>query len=136
MQIVDVLSYVFLILVVLICVCNIFNTISTNIVLRRRDFGMLRSIGMKRSQLRNMLMIECLVYGLHALLMGLPLGCAVSLLVHAIAQKVVVSAYALPVTAMLIAVGCVFAVVFASMVYAAAKLRNDSPTEAIRMENI
>lgn len=134
-QIVDVLSYVFLILVALICVCNIFNTISTNIVLRRRDFGMLRSIGMKRSQLRKMLMMECVGYGVNALLVGLPLGCGVSLLVHGIAQKVVVSAYALPVTAMLIAVGCVFAVVFASMIYAATKLRKDHPIEAIRMEN-
>ena len=81
-QIVDVLSYVFLILVVLICVCNIFNTISTNIALRRRDFGMLRSIGMKGSQLRNMLLYECVSYGLRALLFGIPLGCGANLLVH------------------------------------------------------
>ena len=134
-QIVDVLSYVFLILVALICVCNVFNTISTNIILRRRDFGMLRSIGMKRSQLRKMLMMECFGYGMNALLVGLPLGCGVSLLVHSIAQKVVVSAYTLPVMAMLIAAGCVFAVVFVSMIYAAAKLRKDHPIEAIRMEN-
>lgn len=134
-QIVDVLSYVFLILVVLICVCNIFNTISTNIALRRRDFGMLRSIGMKGSQLRNMLLYECVSYGLRALLFGIPLGCGANLLVHRLSQSVVVSTYEPPVNPILIASGSVFAVVLLSMIYAVGKLRKDSPIEAIRMEN-
>ena len=60
---VNVFSYGFIILVSLICVCNVFNTISTNIALRRRDFGMLRSVGMQERQLRRMLGLECARYG-------------------------------------------------------------------------
>ena len=44
--VINVLSYGFVILIALIAVANVFNTISTNVALRRKDFAMLRSVGM------------------------------------------------------------------------------------------
>jgi putative ABC transport system permease protein len=41
--VVDVFTYVFVIMISLIAVANVFNTISTNIKLRRRELAMLRS---------------------------------------------------------------------------------------------
>lgn len=133
---VDVFSYGFIILISLICVCNIFNTISTNIALRRRDFGMLRSVGMENRALRRMLKLECLRYGCIASLWGLPLGVAADYGIFRLTLSISHQTYQLPWWSIGIALGCSFGIVFASMAYALSKLKKDDPIEAIRMENI
>lgn len=131
---INVFSYGFLTLISLICVANVFNTISTNIALRRRDFGMLRSVGMKRLQMYRMMAYECLLYGSRALLWGLPLGVLFAYVSHRYTSSN--TGFAVPWGYMAIAAGCVFLVVAVSMAYAVAKLRKDSPIEAIRMDNL
>ena len=66
-----VLSYGFIILISLIAVANVFNTVSTNLMLRRKEFAMLRSVGMDRKGFRRMMCYECLIYGLRSILYGL-----------------------------------------------------------------
>ena len=131
----DVFSYGFIILISLICVANVFNTISTNIALRRRDFGMLRSVGMKTNEIYRMMSYECLIYGSRALLWGLPIATVISYFFQWLDRDTTSGEYAPPWAAIAIASTCVFIVVFASMFYAVTKLRKDNPIDAIRMEN-
>ena len=126
-----VFSYGFIALISLICICNVFNTISTNIALRRKDFGMLRSIGMKNREMRRMVSFECLQYGLKALLWGVPLSLAFSYL---IARAVSISVVVIPWKALAIAALCIFLTVFITMFYAVAKLKTQNPIDAIRSE--
>jgi putative ABC transport system permease protein len=132
----NVFSYGFIILISLICICNVFNTISTNIALRRRDFGMLRSVGMQTKELNRMMIYECLRYGIRALVMGIPLGILGSFGINTLTGSVGNSNYEPPLIPMCIAIACVFVVVFLSMLYALSKLKKDNPIEAIRMENL
>ena len=46
--VVNVFSYGFIVLISLIAAANVFNTISTNIALRRRELAVLQSVGMSR----------------------------------------------------------------------------------------
>lgn len=131
---VSVFSYGFIILISLVCVCNVFNTISTNIALRRRDFGMLRSIGMQAKELDRMMIFECLRYGMRALAIGLPLAILATYGIHTLTGNIGTSTYQLPIIPIFIAVACVFIVVFITMLYALSKLKKDNPIEAIRME--
>jgi len=131
----NVFSYGFIVLISLICVCNIFNTISTNVALRRRDFGMLRSVGMKTEELKQMLFFECMRYGIRALLIGLPLGVLASFGIYSLSGSVRTAKYNVPLIPIGISIVGVFAVVFISMFYALSKLKKDNPIEAIRMEN-
>jgi putative ABC transport system permease protein len=133
---INVFSYGFIILISLVCVCNIFNTVSTNIALRRRDFGMLRSIGMEECQIRRMLFVECFSYGRTALLIGIPLGLLCGWGLLGISYNVEEVPYTLPLAELCVAVGTIFLVIFASMTYALSKLKKDDPIEAIRMDNI
>ena len=133
---IHVFSYGFIILISMICVANVFNTISTNITLRRKDFGMLRSIGFRKKDLLRMMNYECLTYGFRALIWGLPMSLAFSFLLHRIDRGISLSSYTPPWRALLIASACVFLVVFITMFYAIVKLRKDNPIDAIRMENI
>lgn len=133
---VNVFSYGFIILISLICVANVFNTISTNIALRRRDFGMLRSVGLKSRELYRMMSFECLLYGFYALLAGLPLGLLGAYGCSQVYADSLGYVFQIPWAPMLIAACTVFLVVFITMFYAVTKLRRDTPMEAIRMDSI
>lgn len=133
---IDVFANGFIILISLICVCNVFNTVTTNIMLRKKDFGVLRSVGMQNRELYRMMGFECMQYGIKSLLIGLPLGFAASYGVYLIADNTDSLSYIPPWSAMLICGVCVFAVVFTSMLYAISRLKKDNPIEAIRAENI
>ena len=64
--IVKVFAYGFITLISLISLANVFNTISTNLMLRRREFAMLKSVGMTRKGFRRMMDYECILYGAFA----------------------------------------------------------------------
>lgn len=134
--IINVFSYGFIILISLISVANVFNTISTNVALRKRDFGMLRSIGFRERDLLTMMNYECLTYGFHALLWGIPISLVLSFLIQRIEGGSSAAPFIPPWGALVIAAACVFAVVFTTMFYAISRLRRDNPIEAIRMENL
>lgn len=132
--VIDIFSYGFIVLICLICIANIFNTLSTNVALRRRDFGMLRSMGFRSRDLNRMLSYECLTYGTKALLWGLPIGLLLNGWIQEIAADSANITYVFPYEEVLSATICVFLVVFPTMFYAASKLRKDNPIEAIRNE--
>lgn len=134
--VVNVFAYGFIILISLIAAANVFNTISTNIMLRRREFAMLKSIGMTEKGMRKMLSYECVIYGLRALLLGLPVSIGVTFLIHRIVAQELQRGFYVPWHSIAIAVGSVFLVVFATMLYARRKLRNDNPIDALKNENL
>lgn len=134
--IVNVFTYGFIILISLIAVANVFNTISTNVALRRREFAVLRSIGMTRSGLSRMMNYECLLYGFRALLYGLPLSALMTFWIYRATRATVDSRFQLPWTAVAIAVCSVFAVVFVTMLYAMRKIKKENPIDALKNENI
>ena len=136
MTMIHVFSYGFIILVSLICVCNVFNTISTNIALRRRDFGMLRSVGMQERQLRRMLGLECARYGVRSLLWGLPIGVGAGYGIYRLLDLGSGFPYRFPWLPVSAAVAAVFVIVFITMFYAVSKLRKDNPIEAIRVSTL
>ena len=134
--IVNIFAYGFIILISLIAVANVFNTISTNIMLRRREFAMLKSIGLSEKGFRKMMNYECVIYGLKGLLWGLPVSVLVTYLIWYIMRDAIDQPFYLPWHSVAIAVGSVFAVVFATMLYATQKIRRDNPIDALKNENL
>lgn len=131
-----VFSYGFIVLISLIAAANVFNTISTNMNLRRREFAMLQSVGMTKGGFRRMLVYESLLYGTKALLWGLPVAGFVTYLIWRSVQMELTVSFCLPYRAMGIAALSVFAVVFATMMYAMGKIRNENILETLKNENI
>ena len=134
--IVQIFSYGFVVLISLIAAANVFNTISTNIHLRRRDFAMLKSVGMPRKDFTRMMNYECILYGTRALLLGLPVSCGVTWLTWKSISSGMETDFRLPWEAMGIAVLGVFLVVGISMVYAMGKIHKDNPIDALKNENL
>lgn len=134
--IVDIFAYGFIILISLIAVANVFNTITTNILLRRREFAMLKSIGLGEKGFRKMLNYECVIYGLKGLLWGLPAAALFTFLIWKVMSDSIEQSFYIPWHSVLIAVLSVFAVVFATMLYAAHKIKKDNPIDALKNENL
>lgn len=134
--IVNVFAYGFIILISLIAAANVFNTISTNIALRRREFAMLRSIGMTSKGIRRILNYECILYGVKSLAAGLPVSVLVTYFIYKAIMISMDIGFVLPWKAIIIASLSVFAVVFTTMLYSMNKLKKDNPIDALKNENL
>lgn len=66
--------YGFLGVITLIGVTNIFNTITSNMELRQKEFAMLKSIGMTKKEFNRMVNLETVFYGTKSLFYGIILG--------------------------------------------------------------
>ena len=134
--IIRVFAYGFIVLISLIAAANVFNTISTNISLRRREFAMLKSVGMTQKGFHRMMNCECLLYGSKALLLGLPVSCGITYLIYRAVTTAYETSFHLPWAAIGIAALSVFLVVFATMMYSMSKVKKDNPIDALKNENL
>ena len=132
----EVFSYGFIVLISLIAMANVFNTISTNIALRRREFAMLKSIGMTKRGFNKMMRFECLLYGAKSLLWGLPVSVAVTYLIFKATNETWEVKFYMPIVPVIIAVLSVFTVVIITMMYSMSKIAKDNPIDALKNENL
>ena len=129
-------AYGFIILISLIALANVFNTITTNIYLRRRELAMLRSVGMSKRGFNKMMNYECIVCGLRGLGYGIPAAFVFTLLIYLVTTNGYVSDFFIPWTSIAIAVLSVFAIVFVAMFYSMHKLSKENTIDTLRNENI
>jgi putative ABC transport system permease protein len=128
--------YGFIILISLICLANIFNTISTNIALRRKEFAMLRSVGMTPQGFNKMIRFESIFYGMKALLYGLPLSVVVSLLLFRFQENSFDLGFIFPWVSYCVGIVLIFIIVTATMLYSSAKIKKENIIDALKEENM
>jgi putative ABC transport system permease protein len=136
MILINVFTYAFLILITAICIANIINTISTSIALRKREFAMLKSVGITPKSFRRMLNYESIFYGLKALIYGLPISLAVIYLIYDVLMDSFEFAFMLPLTSISIVIISVFLIVGIAMLYSSHKVRKENIIDALRQEII
>ena len=132
---IQVFSYGFIILISLISAANVFNTISTNMNLRRREFAMLKSFGMSEKGFRKMMNFECVLYGVKGLFYGLVLAILLVVWMYYKSMGDTLEGFYLPWQYVGIVVVCVFAVVYSTMVYGRIKLKKENIVDALKNEN-
>ncbi|MDR1160006.1 MAG: ABC transporter permease, partial [Syntrophomonadaceae bacterium] len=132
--VINIFTYGFVVLISLITIANVFNTVSTGINLRKREFAMLRSVGLNSRGFNKMMSFECLFYGLKALLYGLPVSAGITYLIYRAVLNGVDVSFTLPWGSIAISVCGVFLVVFVTMIYAVSGIKNVNVIEALRDE--
>lgn len=128
--------YGFVALISLISVANIFNTVSTSVALRTREFAMLKSVGMTPKGVSRMLSYESLFYGLKSLLYGIPLGIAAMWLIYTALGNRFQTAFSLPWGSLAAVIVAVFVVVGSTMRYASSKMKRQNIIDALKQENL
>lgn len=128
--------YGFIIVISLIGVTNIFNTITTNMNLRQKEFAMLKSIGMTSKEFKRMIWLESIFYCSKSLLIGIPLGLIGSFMIFKAFANSAVFGYMIPFTAIIISILAVFLLVTLIMRYSIKKINKQNIIETIRNDNI
>lgn len=137
MLIVGIFIYGFIGVISLIGMTNIFNTISTNMQLRSKEFASLKSIGMTKKEFNRMIRLESLMYGIKSLLIGIPLGVlGVFAIFSAFSNGNVPMSFVFPWKAILISIAVVFVAVWLIMKYSISKVNKQNIIETIRNDNI
>lgn len=134
--VISIFAYGFIIVISLIGVTNIFNTITTNMRLRSKEFAMLKSVGMTKREFNRMIRLESLFYGLKSLIIGIPLGLLAGLGIFKAFSINLATVFVVPYTAILISIVFVFAVVWLIMRFSISKVQKQNIIETIRNDNI
>ncbi|MBO5999126.1 MAG: ABC transporter permease [Lachnospiraceae bacterium] len=127
--------YGFTILLTLIAAANINNTISTGVLLRRREFAMYRSVGMAAAGFGKMIRLETFLYGIRALAVGIPVSLLLSWLMYRSFDSKLYS-FDVDWPTYILVTAAVFAVVGVSMLLSVSKLKDDSIIEALKTEMV
>ncbi len=135
MLMVQILMYGFVTVISLIGSVNIINTLTTNIILRKREFAALKSIGLTQKGLRKMIVLEGLFYGIFGALYGSILGTGVSYLMFSGMSGARDFSWNIPWNAIIIAVICSLAIGYLSVLSPLARIKKDNLIEAIKDEH-
>ena len=128
--------YGFIIVISLIGITNIFNTITTNMNLRKQEFAMLKSIGMTNKQFIKMIRLESAFIGAESLFIGIPIGIGLSYLIYHFMIEESNLPFKLPLLAIIISIIVVYLLITVLMKYSLSKIEKDNIIETIRNENI
>ncbi len=134
--VVKIFLYGFITVITLIGVTNIFNTITSNMELRQKEFAMLKSIGMTKKEFDRMINLETLFYGTKSWIYGVILGLFGTFELYKAFSVKINSGIYIPVRPIIISAIFVFILVFFIMKYSIGKINKQNTIETIRKENI
>ena len=128
--------YGFIVVVTLIGVTSVFNTITSNMELRKKEFAILKSIGMTKHEFNNMIILEAFFYSFKSLFYGIILGIGGSYIVYRLFAEKVDYGYILPISAIIISIIFILILVYTIMRYSIGKVNKQNIIETIRSDNI
>ena len=134
--VISIFLYGFIGVITLIGITNIFNTITTNMNLRKKEFAMLKSIGMTKKEFNRMIRLESIFYGVKSLIIGIPIGLVLSYGMYNVFKNSMEMEYVLPYKAIAVAVIFVAIVIGIIMRYSMSKINKQNIIETIRNDNI
>ena len=123
--------YGFTTLLTLVAVANIINTISTGILLRRKEFAMYRSVGMDAHGFKKMIRLETFLYGIKAVLFGIPISILLSYLMYS-RMRGNLFAFVPNYRMYPVVIAAVFGVIGLSMLMSMNKIKNDEIIDVLK----
>ena len=129
-------GYGFITLITLISVMNIINTISSGMEERRREFAMIKSVGMTPRSFKKSIYLENIRYGVMALVWGLPVSLGLDFLMYKILGGSFDYGYTFRWYYYLAAALAVFAVIGVALLYALDKIKKDNIIETLKRDDI
>lgn len=129
-------GYGFITLITLISVMNIINTISSGMEERRREFAMIKSVGMTPRSFKKSIYLENIRYGVMALVWGLPVSLGLDYLMYKILGSSFDYGYTFRWYYYLAAALAVFAVIAIALLYAVDIIKKDNIIETLKWDDI
>ena len=123
-------------LISLISAINIFNIIYSNIILRKREFAILRGMGMSQKQISKMLSIEGIFYGAKACMYGIVISLLILVIMYYNIEDYNYYKLSIPWGNIGLCIIVVYSIIFFATWYAKRKIRTNNIIDEIRNENV
>ena len=135
--VVNVFCLLFAVILALIAMANVFNTVTNSLILRRREFAVMKSVGLSNRQFRAMVAEECVAWCIRGLVPGVLLSLFVSFLLwQVISGSMTGLPFTLPWSYVALAAAMTVVAVGASVAYGMHRCRADSVVEALRADAV
>lgn len=135
--VVNVFCLLFAVILALIAMANVFNTVTNSLILRRREFAVMKSVGLSNRQFRAMVAEECVAWCIRGLIPGVLLSLLVSFLLwQVISGSMTGLAFTLPWNYVALAAAMTVVAVGASVAYGMHRCRADNVVEALRADAV
>lgn len=135
--VVNVFCLLFAVILALIAMANVFNTVTNSLILRRREFAVMKSVGLSNRQFRAMVAEECVAWCIRGLVPGVLLSLLVSFLLwQVISGSMSGLAFTLPWSYVALAAAMTVVAVGASVAYGMHRCRADNVVEALRADAV
>ncbi len=129
--VIQVFVYGFVALISLITIFNIINTISSGIASRKKEFAMMKSVGITPKGFNKMIMLESAFYGIKAVIFGLPISALISFGMHK-ALNNSTATFSIDYMMYLIVALVVFAIIGMTMIYSVKKVQQNNIIETLK----
>lgn len=135
--VVNVFCLLFAVILALIAMANVFNTVTNSLILRRREFAVMKSVGLSNRQFRAMVAEECVAWCIRGLVPGVLLSLFVSFLLwQVISGSMTGLPFTLPWSYVALAAAMTVVAVGASVAYGMHRCRADNVVEALRADAV
>ncbi|WP_305297330.1 ABC transporter permease [Parvibacter caecicola] len=135
--VVNVFCLLFTVILALIAMANVFNTVTNGLILRQREFAVMRSIGLANRQFRRMIASECATWCLRGLIPGSLISLAVAyLLYQQVAGSLKGLAFFLPWSYVALAAALTACTILASVAYGMHRCKAANLVEALRTDSV
>ena len=135
--VVNVFCLLFAVILALIAMANVFNTVTNSLILRRREFAVMKSVGLSNRQFRAMVAEECVAWCVRGLVPGVLLSLFVSFLLwQVISGSMTGLPFTLPWSYVALAAAMTGVAVGASVAYGMHRCRADNVVEALRADAV
>ena len=124
----------FLAMILLIVMVNIYNVLSASLRSRRREFAVLRSVGMGEKEFRQMLCVESFFYSLKVILYGIPLAVLTSFVVHQAIGLAIEFSFRIPYLTFFLSAVAVTVIIMLIINLGSRKVRKGNTLDALKWE--
>lgn len=132
----QIFGYGFIIIIALIGITNVVNAISNNVIVRKREYAALSSMGMNNKQLNKMKLYETIFLTFRAIIYGLISGALISFIAYTIISKNLEFKFQLPVFSTLIFISTIGILIYIIMTASVNKILKGSIIETLKNEGI
>lgn len=132
--IVEVFVFGFIALITLISIMNIINTISNSMNERRREFAMIRSVGMTPKSFMKMIYFENFRYGFIALAFAIPVSAAIHYGMYKALANSFDYGFQFHPLSYIIAFVAVFVIIAIALLYSFGKIKDNNIIETLKQD--
>lgn len=132
---IEILIYGFVIVVSLIGSVNIINTLTTNIILRKREFATLKAIGFTQKGLKKMIILEGVLYGIVGTIYGSIIASGLSYLMYKSMRGIQEFKWNIPWAAIGIAGAAAIIIGYLSVLSPLSRIKKENIIETIREDS-